>query len=571
MKKYIYGAVVLGLIVGSFWAGSWYSAGKSPKENTSGKRVLYYVDPMNPAHTSDRPGNAPCGMAMEPVYADAATSDNPDRKNLSTLPPGTVSIPPEKQQIIGVRMGQVQKSPWTYNLRTLGRVAVDETHFFRLVAATDGWTKKLFPNSTGSLIKKNQALITFYSKEFLTAQQSYFYALKTMDRLKQTPSESNEQLALTSEQIRSAEESLQTMGMDDIQIREIASTRKSTRDIILRAPITGFVLSRNVFLGQRFERGTELFRLVDSSRIWILADIYENEAPNIRPGSVARVSVPYSKHVFHAKVSDTLPLFDATSRTLKVRLEMDNPGYALRPDMFVDVEFPIRLPAAITVPVEAVLDTGLKKTIFIVQGNGFFEPRQVETGSSHEGRIEITKGLMAGERIVLSGNFLIDSESRMKMAAASMQAAARMQPAEQVIKDPVCGMDVNERSAKAAGRISQYHGMTYYFCSDACKHRFEQTPENYQMQPGQKQGMIQPAAAATDMDGIFQKDPVCGMDVEARSAKTAGRTSSYRGKTYYFCCNACKQQFDKDPENFVLNPKEGQRLNHLAAADMPDD
>ena len=169
------------------------------------------------------------------------------------------------------------------------------------------------------------------------------------------------------------------------------------------------------------------------------------------------------------RVLNVPPQFDPASRTLKVRLEADNPGYALRPDMFVDVEFPIQLPPAITVPVDAVLDSGLRKTVFVDRDNGFFEPRKVETGWRFGDRVEIVKGLMPGERIVTSGTFLLDSESRMKMAAAGMSKSTEARSA----KDPVCGMDVDESKAKAAGRISEYRGKAYYFCTDQCKQQFD--------------------------------------------------------------------------------------------------
>jgi len=170
-------------------------------------------------------------------------------------------------------------------------------------------------------------------------------------------------------------------------------------------------------------------------------------------------------------VSTVLPQFDATSRTLKVRLELDNPGYTLRPDMFVDVEFPVTLPSTLTVPADAVFDSGLKKTVFVDRGEGFFEPREVETGWRAGNRVEIVKGLKPGERIVISGNFLIDSESRLEMAAAGMYGT--------LSKDPVCGVDVSINKAEKAGRKSFYKGKTFYFSSDECKQKFDKAPGAY--------------------------------------------------------------------------------------------
>ena len=206
------------------------------------------------------------------------------------------------------------------------------------------------------------------------------------------------------------------------------------------APTPSFIIARNVSPGQRFEKGTEWYRLADLSQVWILADLYENEAEYIRPGEKVQVTYPYQKRNFQATVSQVLPQFDPTTRTLKVRLEMANPDFALRPDMFVDVEFPITLPPAISVPVDAVLDSGLKKTVFIERGDGYFEPRQVETGWRLGDRVQVLNGLQPGEKIVVSGNFLIDSESRMKLAAAGMYG--------EVSQDPVSRTYVERRQSR---------------------------------------------------------------------------------------------------------------------------
>jgi YHS domain-containing protein len=184
----------------------------------------------------------------------------------------------------------------------------------------------------------------------------------------------------------------------------------------------------------------------------------------------ARVSLPNQNKTLAARVSEVLPQFDPATRTLKVRLEADNPGYLLRPDMFVDVELPISFPPTIAVPVDAVLDSGPKKTVFVERGEGFFEPREVETGWRFEDRVQIVKGLATGERIVIAGNFLIGSESRLKEAAAGMYAP---------VKDLVCGMEVDQGKAEAAGKKSQYGGKTYYFCSDQCKRKFDADPDSY--------------------------------------------------------------------------------------------
>jgi RND family efflux transporter MFP subunit len=252
------------------------------------------------------------------------------------------------------------------------------------------------------------------------------FTLGALDRFQASGKETPEQIKLTTANIQQSVDSLRNLGMSDIQIEEIARTRQLTQNIVVASPAAGFILARNVSPGQRFEKATEFYRIADLSHVWILADLFENEARFIRAGQ--RATVRYEGRSLQAKTSDVLPQFDAATRTLKVRFELENSGYTLRPDMFVDVEFPISLPPAVTVPADAVIDSGLKRTVFLARGNGYFEPRMVETGWRLGDRVQITNGLEPGERIVVSGNFLLDSETRMKSVAAAAMAAAHKDP-----------------------------------------------------------------------------------------------------------------------------------------------
>jgi multidrug efflux pump subunit AcrA (membrane-fusion protein) len=275
--------------------------------------------------------------------------------------------------------------------------------------------------------------------------------------------------------VQAAVDALQALGMSDVQIAELATQRKASQQIELRSPVTGFVLERNVSPGQRFEAGDELYVIADLSQVWILADMFQYEASAIHAGQVATVELPEQGRQFRARVSEVLPQFDPSSRTLKVRLETHNPGFVLRPEMFVDVEFPLRVPSVLTVPADAILDSGLRKTVFVDAGDGYFEPRRVESGRRLGDRVEIRSGLMDGERVVTSGNFLLDSESRLKATAAGI----RSEPA----KDLICGMDVDRDRARAARRITHLDGVEHFFCSDRCKQSFDAAPERYVSKP----------------------------------------------------------------------------------------
>ncbi len=457
------------IVIASFLAGVWYNSHTGgEKLPRGGRKILYWHDPMHPAYKSDKPGIAPdCGMQLEPVYAgeEGATATLPDEP---TALPGTVRISPERQQLIGIKVAKVEKAPWNHTVRVLGRVVPDESRVFRINSATDGWVKMILPVTTGSLVKKDELLATFFAPEFFSAIKAYLYGLRSFERFEKSGKETKEQLELTTANIDSYRNSLRNLGMTEYQMDEIARTRQGPDNIEIRAPEAGFVLVRNVSPGQRFERGTELYRIADLSRVWILADIVESEGQYFHPGATAKITHAHNNREFKARVSDVLPQFDPATRTLKVRLEADNRGYALKPEMFVDGEFPIQLQSTLTVPSEALLDSGLRKMVFVDRGDGFFEPRKVETGERLGDHIEITKGLMEGERIVVSGNFLVDSESRLKLAAAGL-------PEDNVV-DAVCGMGIDPRKTAL---ISNYRGQTYHFCSALCKEKFDKHPEQY--------------------------------------------------------------------------------------------
>jgi RND family efflux transporter MFP subunit len=592
MKKPVYAVALVVLVFGSFLAGSWWTQRYAARPTPAGDRkVAYYVDPMHPAYRSDKPGIAPdCGMELVPVYADGSIEGSGGAVARS---PGTVTVSPEKQQLIGVKVAAVERAPASHTLRVPGRVAPDETRVYRLNSATDGWVKTILPFTTGSLVREDELLATFFAPEFFSGIKAYLYGLRSLDRFAASRKETKEQLELTGANIDSYRNALRNLGMTEHQMDEIARTRQTPDNVEVRAPAAGFIVARNISPGQRFEKGTELYRIADLGRVWILADLFENEAAFVKAGLVARASSGRGTRTFSARVSHVLPQFDAASRTLKVRLEADNPGYALRPDMFVDVEFPVSLPPTLTVPADAILDAGLRKTVFVDKGDGHFEPRPVETGWRLGDRVEIVKGLMEGERIVVSGNFLMDSESRMKAAAAGILTPET---------DPVCGMQVDQGKSEASGRTGSYQGRSYYFCSDNCKRRFEASPEKYVAEaspsstatarepppppgavhhgngdggtreagslprtpqpdappagPGAAEAEPTPpsANAEAELEPGTSADPACGDIVEMASATAAGLTLEYKGRTYYFVTKECKEQFESQPEQYAAKP-----------------
>jgi membrane fusion protein, copper/silver efflux system len=466
------------IALGAFIAGR-FSSGSRQQNHPSPKRILYYVDPMHPAYKSDKPGTAPdCGMALEPVYE----GDDPAAK--LQLPAGAVSIAPEKQQLIGVRTEVVEKNSGSRLVRTTGRVAPDDNRVYRMMAGTDGWIQSLQDSPAGTVVKKDQVLATFYSREFRNAEQAFLGSLASQERVRGAGNVDDNRVGDSS--IRINEEQLRTLGMGEPQIRELRKTRQVTGDITLPSPVDGIVLSRSISPLQLFEKGTEFYRIADLSKVWIIADVFSDEASALRPGAKATVLIRELSKTVTATVTDTPPLFDPASRTLKLRLESDNPGLLLRPDMYVDVEFRAPAPTGISVPAEAVLDSGMQKIVYLQTSDGVFEPRPVELGPSFGNRVTVKRGLSEGDRVVTAGNFLIDSESRMKPAVLrtvnEKRDATWATPAvahDAMTQDPVCGMSIDRDKAIAGGHAETYRGETVVFCSDKCHKKFLQDPNKY--------------------------------------------------------------------------------------------
>ncbi len=456
---------LLVVILAAFAGGYIYKAVKGGATGSAQKgerKVLYWVDPMHPAYKSDKPGIAPdCGMKLVPVYADggvAASTAAGERKVLyyrdprdpnfkaqqpglnpeagnelepvyaddaSMMPPGTVRITPEKQQLIGVKYGQVEMSGGSRTIRAVGKVAIDETRIEHVHTKVEGWIDKVFVDFTGQLVKKGDPLLTVYSPDMLASQRELLLAAKakTLMRNSALPAAYDQSESL----LQATRRRLELWDLSEAQINQVLRTGEPIKNITLYSPATGYITDRKAFPQLKIMPDTDLYTIVDLSRVWIMADVYEYEASNIRLGETARVffeALPGK--TFNARIDYLQPQVDPVTRTLKVRLNMNNPGLMLKPDMYANVEFRENLPSKLTVPAEAVLDAGERKTVFIDRGNGFFEPRQVQTGERDGNRIQILSGLKGSERVVISGNFLIDSESQMKAAAAGMGGMAGM-------------------------------------------------------------------------------------------------------------------------------------------------
>ena len=383
---------------------------------------------MHPAYRSAKPGIAPdCGMQLVPVYADELGGS----AHMSMTDAGVARVDAAKRQLYGVQVTRVEQSLGQATLRVYGRVSADETRIYRVNLGTDGYVKETAGDAVGDHVTKNQHLAVVYSPEFLSVAGGYLSANE------RTPTGNAREIAAAQTQNASGAQAradrLRNLGMSDAQIDEISSSRKIPEDVYVVSPTDGFILSRDISPGMRFERHAELYRIADLSRVWILAEVFGRDASAFRPGATAYVTLSETGERLKARVSSVLPELDPATRALKPRLELANPGFHLRPGMFVDIEIAAPAREGLTVPADAVVNTGESKRVYVEEADGDFRAREVETGWSYGDRVQIVKGLSKGETVVSSGTFLVDSESRMHLAtrdAAStgLPARAEMPP-----------------------------------------------------------------------------------------------------------------------------------------------
>lgn len=471
-------ALVAGLLVIGFAAGRLAPRGGASAPAEAGRKVLHYACPMHPSVKADGPGTAPCcGMALEPVHEDG--------QRATKLAPGSVTMTAELRQLQGVRVGTAERSAASHTIRLFGRVVPDDTRIHVVEPAVDGTAREVSSATVGSFVRKGEKLGTFFSTDIRSSFQSFLTTIDVMESDAEARNVAGLRPAgATPNSAASfAVERLRTMGVSEEQIAETRRTRQPPINVQLRAPVNGVVIGRDFLPGQRIGPGMECFRIANLDRVWILADLSDDDVSLVHAGAKARVSVRGRSAPFPATVSDVPPRFDPMSQTFKVRLEVANPHAELRPDMFVDVEIDGVRDEAVTVPADAVLDAGVRKTVFVQTGEGTFEPRAVETGWRAGGRVEIVRGLSAGERIVVSGTFMVDSESQLRAAAADPDApvvpSAAADVAGDAPVDPICGMTVDAAKAAAAGRTHAHGGKTYHFCSDGCRAAFAADPERF--------------------------------------------------------------------------------------------
>jgi RND family efflux transporter MFP subunit len=371
------------------------------------KRILYWYDPMHPAYHSDKAGIAPdCGMALVPMYESKTPAEQ------ASADAGLIHMPQSQQRALGVRLTTVEEQSVSRTLRTSGVVTADETRIAHVHVKTAGWVEEVYANFVGQLVHKGQALFTVYSPDLVATQQEYLIARRGQQQLGKSQ---YDEVAKSSQSLMdSARKRLKLWDLTDQQIAELDRTGKVNKTITVYSPVSGFITDRKAFPHTSTNGDTELYTIADLSRVWVTADVFEADLPYVKVGQQAVIRFPYEPgKAITGRVGYSYPVLDPQTHTAKIRIDVANPGTVLKPNMLADVELTIDYGRHMVVPAEAVLNSGTMQTVFIARDDASFEPRMVTMGATVDGKTILTSGVKKGETIVESGNFLLDSDTRL--------------------------------------------------------------------------------------------------------------------------------------------------------------
>ena len=382
----------------------------APAKAADKGKIMFYRNPMDPKITSPVFTKDEMGMDYIPVYASELKGEaGPAVEGLSG-----VKIDPDRQQLIGLTTAPVAEGQVGGEIRTTARVAVDETRIRHIHVKVDGYVEKLFVDFVGAPVAKGKPLFTFFSPDFVSAQEDYLLAVKTQKSLQGGSLQSSGSDLL--------EASRRRMALWDVPANEMAQLEKTgvvRKSLTLYSPISGVVTAKTAVEGMRISPADTPFEITDLGHVWGIADVYEPEIPRVHVGMPAELALStFPGRTFQGRVAFIDPQVDPKSRTVKVRVDLANPKGELKPEMYGEMVLKSQARKGLTVPIDAVLDSGARKIVFVALGEGRFEPREVQTGANLGEAVEIRGGLKAGESVVTRANFLVDSESRLRAALA---------------------------------------------------------------------------------------------------------------------------------------------------------
>lgn len=381
-----------------------------PSPSRQGERkIKYYKSTMMAGETSAKPAKDSMGMDMVPVYED--------EKPGGATQPGEFVVPVERQQQIGVRYGNVERKPLFHTIRAVGLIVPDKTRNWQFVSRVDGYVQKLNVTGPGELVDKNAPLLSIYSPDLLTSEREFVELLRMRDQAKTRDARETPQRL-----IESAKRRLQLWNVTDEQIAELEKTRKASDTLTLLSPFRGVVQSVPLEQGKNVKVGDMLVEVADLSVVWVWAEFYETELSMLEVGQKIGITTKsYPGEKFEGTISVINPFLDETKRTAKVRIDIPNPDFKLRPGMYVNAELEMDMGKALTIPVSAVMPTGTRNVVFVDKGEGKLEPRVVQLGTKYADIYEVKSGLQENERVVASANFLIDAESKVQGALRAFE------------------------------------------------------------------------------------------------------------------------------------------------------
>jgi Cu(I)/Ag(I) efflux system membrane fusion protein/cobalt-zinc-cadmium efflux system membrane fusion protein len=373
------------------------------------RKVLYWRSSMNPNEVSDRPGKDSMGMERVPVYGKEGE------------PPGghTVRIDAVTVQNMGIRTAPVRKGPLVQTIRTVGRVAYNEELLSYVTTKFEGWIETLQVNQTGQYVQKGDPLFDVYSRDLYLAQEELLTALRSVAATS-APTVRDHAGSL----VEAARKKLRFFDISDQQIDALVASRQARKALTIYSPASGIVTEKDAVAGKFIEPGMKVYTIADLSRVWVYVSIYEYQLPWIRVGQSATMRLPYIPgKEFTGKVIYIYPYLEEQTRVIRVRLEFENPALELKPEMYANVTLRSEMDReALLIPREAYIDSGLRKVAFVDAGGGKFEPRELQVGvEAEDGMVEVLRGLDPGDVVVTSGQFLLDSESKLQEAVEKMR------------------------------------------------------------------------------------------------------------------------------------------------------
>ena len=404
---------------GGFFIGQITESGDDAEQETTAdpeRKALYWQAPMNPTEIYDRPGKSAMGMDLVPVYEDESGMGFGS----------TISIDPITVQNMGVRTGKVTREDFNRIIRTVGKVEYDEELLYIVNTKISGWIEELYVNYEGAKVEAGDPLLDIYSPELVSTQEEFLLALRNYERIGDDASPSVREDA--ERLLSSARTRLEYWDIPEAEIERLEQTREIKKTVLLRAPATGIVVNKNVVEGAFIKAGMDLYKIADLRTVWVHASLYDNEIPWISEGQTAEMELSYLPgKTYSGLVSYIYPYLREKARDIHVRLIFQNPNLDLKPGMYANIRLTGKtITDALMIPSEAVIRSGERSIVFVVRGEGKFEPREIrigEVGGSGNAYYRVISGLSEGEEIVTSSQFMLDSESRLQETIQKMLAA----------------------------------------------------------------------------------------------------------------------------------------------------